>query len=45
MSNTSPADMARQLGAGLLSFPVTHFDADHGFGPCKLVKKAGRASR
>ena len=31
MSNTSPADMARQLGAGLLSFPVTHFDADHGF--------------
>lgn len=31
MSNMSPADMARQLGAGLLSFPVTHFDAEHQF--------------
>jgi 5-dehydro-4-deoxyglucarate dehydratase len=31
MSNMSPADMARQLGTGLLSFPVTHFDADHRF--------------
>ena len=31
MSNMSPADTARQLGTGLLSFPVTHFDADHRF--------------
>jgi 5-dehydro-4-deoxyglucarate dehydratase len=31
MSNMPPADMARQLGVGLLSFPVTHFDADHQF--------------
>ncbi|WBY09827.1 5-dehydro-4-deoxyglucarate dehydratase [Sphingomonas sp. 7/4-4] len=27
----SPADMARTLGGGLLSFPVTHFDADGAF--------------
>lgn len=31
MSSMSPADMARQLGAGLLSFPVTHFDRDYRF--------------
>lgn len=24
----SPSDMAKQIGGGLLSFPVTHFDAD-----------------
>ncbi|PVM90800.1 5-dehydro-4-deoxyglucarate dehydratase [Caulobacter endophyticus] len=27
----SPTDVARQLGGGLLSFPVTHFDAQHQF--------------
>ncbi|KRA84493.1 dihydrodipicolinate synthase family protein [Altererythrobacter sp. Root672] len=26
MSNLNPAAMAQQLGKGLLSFPVTHFD-------------------
>ncbi|MFV0624329.1 5-dehydro-4-deoxyglucarate dehydratase [Sphingomonas sp. ac-8] len=31
MTTTSPADMARTLGKGLLSFPVTHFDADGAF--------------
>jgi 5-dehydro-4-deoxyglucarate dehydratase len=28
MSNISPQEMARQIGQGLLSFPVTHFDAN-----------------
>jgi 5-dehydro-4-deoxyglucarate dehydratase len=27
MSRMTPAEMAQQLGGGLLSFPVTHFDA------------------
>jgi 5-dehydro-4-deoxyglucarate dehydratase len=27
----TPSEMARQLGGGLLSFPVTHFDAQHAF--------------
>ncbi|QJU60854.1 5-dehydro-4-deoxyglucarate dehydratase [Sphingomonas sp. AP4-R1] len=27
----SPNEMAKTIGAGLLSFPVTHFDADHQF--------------
>lgn len=31
MTTMRPADMARTLGGGLLSFPVTHFDADGGF--------------
>lgn len=31
MTNFSPRDMAVQLGQGLLSFPVTHFDADGAF--------------
>lgn len=31
MTSPSPTDLAAQLGAGLLSFPVTHFDADLGF--------------
>ena len=31
MSRMSPTEMARQLGCGLLSFPVTHFDANHQF--------------
>ncbi len=31
MTSFSPVDMARRLGEGLLSFPVTHFDADGGF--------------
>lgn len=31
MSRMSPTEMARQLGGGLLSFPVTHFDAQHQF--------------
>lgn len=31
MTTMSPADMARTLGGGLLSFPVTHFDADGAF--------------
>jgi 5-dehydro-4-deoxyglucarate dehydratase len=31
MTNYSPVDMARHLGEGLLSFPVTHFDADGAF--------------
>ena len=31
MTTMSPDDMARRLGGGLLSFPVTHFDADGQF--------------
>lgn len=31
MSRMTPAEMAQQLGGGLLSFPVTHFDAQHQF--------------
>lgn len=31
MSQMSPTDVARQLGGGLLSFPVTHFDAQYQF--------------
>ena len=31
MSQMSPTDVARQLGGGLLSFPVTHFDTQHQF--------------
>ncbi|RYF05884.1 MAG: 5-dehydro-4-deoxyglucarate dehydratase, partial [Oxalobacteraceae bacterium] len=27
----SPTEMAQRLGGGLLSFPVTHFDADGAF--------------
>jgi 5-dehydro-4-deoxyglucarate dehydratase len=27
----NPTDVAQQLGSGLLSFPVTHFAADHSF--------------
>ena len=27
----SPQEMARKIGSGLLSFPVTHFDSSHGF--------------
>ena len=27
----TPSEMIRQVGSGLLSFPVTHFDADGGF--------------
>jgi 5-dehydro-4-deoxyglucarate dehydratase len=31
MTHLAPVDMARSLGQGLLSFPVTHFDADGRF--------------
>ena len=31
MSQFGPSEMARLLGQGLLSFPVTHFDADGAF--------------
>lgn len=31
MTTWSPVEMARSLGGGLLSFPVTHFDADGDF--------------
>lgn len=31
MSELSPAQMAKLIGDGLLSFPVTHFDADGAF--------------
>lgn len=31
MTSLSPIEMARQLGGGLLSFPVTHFNADGAF--------------
>lgn len=31
MTHFSPQDMAHKLGQGLLSFPVTHFDADGNF--------------
>ena len=31
MTAFSPTDVAQQLGSGLLSFPVTHFAADHAF--------------
>ena len=31
MTTMSPTEMARTLGGGLLSFPVTHFDADGAF--------------
>lgn len=32
-TDLSPVDVAHRLGAGLLSFPVTHFDGDGGFDP------------
>ncbi|MDB5457290.1 MAG: kdgD, partial [Caulobacter sp.] len=31
MSKMSPTEMAQQIGQGLLSFPVTHFDAQQQF--------------
>jgi 5-dehydro-4-deoxyglucarate dehydratase len=31
MSSMSPTDFAKQIGAGLLSFPVTHFKEDFAF--------------
>lgn len=31
MTDMTPTDMVRRLGTGLLSFPVTHFDADGAF--------------
>jgi len=31
VTSWNPVEMARSLGGGLLSFPVTHFDADGGF--------------
>ncbi len=31
MSRVTPSEMAKQIGGGLLSFPVTHFDAQHQF--------------
>jgi len=31
MTQLSPSDMIRQVGSGLLSFPVTHFDAEGRF--------------
>ncbi|MBB4101335.1 5-dehydro-4-deoxyglucarate dehydratase [Sphingomonas kyeonggiensis] len=31
MTSWNPVEMARSLGGGLLSFPVTHFDAEGGF--------------
>lgn len=31
MSGMNPAGMAKQIGSGLLSFPVTHFDGDQAF--------------
>lgn len=31
MARMTPAEMASEIAGGLLSFPVTHFDADHKF--------------
>jgi 5-dehydro-4-deoxyglucarate dehydratase len=31
MSKLSPTELAKKIGEGLLSFPVTHFTADHAF--------------
>lgn len=31
MTRMTPSEMAKQIGGGLLSFPVTHFDAQHQF--------------
>ena len=31
MTTLTPTQMARNLAKGLLSFPVTHFDAEHRF--------------
>lgn len=31
MPQMTPAEMAKQIGSGLLSFPVTHFNADYSF--------------
>jgi 5-dehydro-4-deoxyglucarate dehydratase len=31
VTTMGPGEMARTLGSGLLSFPVTHFDADGAF--------------
>jgi 5-dehydro-4-deoxyglucarate dehydratase len=31
MSKMTPREMAQTIGQGLLTFPVTHFDADHQF--------------
>lgn len=38
MSVFSPAEMIRQVGSGLLSFPVTHFDAEGRFQPVPYQK-------
>ncbi|WP_037196797.1 dihydrodipicolinate synthase family protein, partial [Rhodococcus sp. DK17] len=31
MATATPQEIARKLGSGLLSFPVTHFKDDHSF--------------
>jgi 5-dehydro-4-deoxyglucarate dehydratase len=41
MSRMTPSEMAAQLGQGLLSFPVTHFDAEHRFVEDKYREHCG----
>ena len=42
MSNMTPAEMARVLGSGLLSFPVTHFRDDFSFDESAYRDNLGR---
>ncbi len=45
MARMTPAEMARVLGSGLLSFPVTHFRDDLGFDETAYRDNLGRAGR
>jgi 5-dehydro-4-deoxyglucarate dehydratase len=45
MSSSSPQELARKLGAGLLSFPVTHFRPDFSFDRDSYVEHIDWLSR
>ncbi len=45
MSSSSPQELARKLGAGLLSFPVTHFRPDFSFDRESYVEHVDWLSR
>jgi len=45
MSSSSPQELAQKLGAGLLSFPVTHFRPDFSFDRDSYVEHVDWLSR
>ena len=45
MSNMTPQEMARHIGGGLLSFPVTPFKADYSFDEGNVPRQSGLAVR